>query len=121
MKKIFYLFVVGIAVFSSLELSAQGCVAVRNFVSGTSQFVNAPKSWQFNMNYRYFKSYKHFVGRDEQEHRVENGTEVINHDNSILLGANYTLNNRWNFSAIVPVVYIDRSSLYEHYGNTPGN
>ena len=39
---------------------------------------------------------------------------MINDDNSILLGAQYALNKRWSFSAILPVVYISRSSLYEH-------
>ena len=32
-----------------------------------------------NINNRYFKSYKHFVGKEEQKQRVENGTNVINH------------------------------------------
>jgi hypothetical protein len=105
----------------STSASGQGCVAVRNIAPGAGGFANEPNSWLFTANYRYFHSYKHFVGKEEQTHRVENKNNVINNDHSIILGANYTLNNRWNFSVAVPFIYINRSSLYEHYGNTAGN
>lgn len=106
-----------------LETNAQGCVAVRNMASTCgiafdSLQHNSP--WQFSLNYRYFRSYKHFRGSHEETERVEEGTEVINNDNSVILGASYTLNNRWSFAAIIPFVYIDRSSLYEHKGNNSG-
>jgi hypothetical protein len=78
-------------------------------------------TWQFALNYRYFRSYKHFKGRDEQEHRVEEGTEVINNDNSILLGVSYTASNKLSFGVTIPYLDIDRSSLYEHYGNPSTN
>jgi hypothetical protein len=77
-------------------------------------------TWQVSANYRYFHSYKHFVGKEEQKQRTEQHTNVINNDNSLLLGATFTLNKHWSFSAIVPLMYIDRSSLYEHYGNASG-
>jgi predicted porin len=105
----------------SFEAAAQGCVAVRNITNGTNGFSNEPKTWQFSANYRYFHSYKHFVGTDEQEQREENHNNVINNDHSIILGANYTLNNKWSFGISVPFIYINRTSLYEHYGNTAGN
>lgn len=98
----------------------QGCVAVRNMSSSCSMSFDSAitkGSWQFSMNYRYFHSYKHFVGKEEQKHRVEEGTNVINDDHSILLGGLYALNKHWSFAAIIPVVYINRSSLYEHMGN----
>jgi len=75
------------------------------------------KAWQFSLNYRYFRSYKHFRGREEEKNRVEQGSEVINNDNSLLLGISYNLNRRWSVSAVIPYLSIDRSSLYEHYGN----
>lgn len=102
----------------NLDSNAQGCVAVRNMSSWSlgSDSVQT-KSWQFSLNYRYFRSYKHFRGSHEETHRVEQGTEVINNDNSLLFGVSYTLNNRWSVSAIIPYLDIDRSSLYEHYGN----
>ncbi len=103
------------------KVFGQGCVAVRNLTPGVAGAYNQPGSWQLSMNYRYFHSYKHFVGTDEQTQRTAQGTNVINDDNSIILGANYTLNSKWSFGASVPLLYITRSSLYEHWGNTPGN
>lgn len=104
----------------STNAYSQGCIAIRNIVNGTSVSGNQPKTWQFSANYRFFKSYKHFVGTEEQTQRVAQGTNVINHDNSLIFGANYTYNSHWNFSIAIPLLYIDRSSLYEHYGNSSG-
>jgi hypothetical protein len=106
-----------------LDSNAQGCVAVRNMSSwslGAADSVQM-NAWQFSLNYRYFRSYKHFRGSEEEEERVEQGTEVINNDNSVLFGITYALNRRWSLAAIIPYINVDRSSLYEHYGNTPGN
>lgn len=97
---------------------AQGCVAVRNMAT-CSALDSTSSKWQIALNYRYFKSFRHFRGKEEEEERVQNGTEVINHDNSVLLGINYNFNKRWSAAVVIPYVFIDRSSLYEHYGNTP--
>jgi hypothetical protein len=103
---------------SHLDTKAQGCVAVRNMSSWSlGSDSTQTKAWQFSLNYRYFRSYKHFRGSHEETHRVEQGTEVINNDNSLLFGISYILNKRWSVSAILPYLDIDRSSLYEHYGN----
>lgn len=121
MKRKFYIIIVLLLIAStSTDLRAQGCVAVRNMATCSTDSVSKG-SLQFSLNYRYFRSYKHFRGKEEEENRVHEGTEVINKDNSILLGISYSLNERWSFAAIVPYLSIDRSSLYEHYGNTPGN
>jgi hypothetical protein len=116
------LFLFGVTA-SSTEVFAQGCVAVRNMaspVSVTFDSIQHASSWQLSFNYRYFHSYKHFKGDVEQTQRVEQGTNVINNDNSLVIGTSYRLNNRWSFAAIVPLVYMDRSSLYEHKGNSSG-
>lgn len=90
---------------------AQGCVAVRNMASCSMVFDStSSRAFQFSMNYRYFKSFRHFTGKEEDKERVDENTNVINHDNSIILGVNYTINNRWSVSVGIPVVYIDRSS-----------
>jgi hypothetical protein len=103
------------------QASAQGCVAVRNMASCSILGDSATaKGWQLSLNYRYFKSYKHFRGDHEEKERVENGTQVINHDNSVLLGVLYNFNNRWSAAATIPYLFIDRSSLYEHKGNNSG-
>ena len=94
---------------------AQGCVAVKNMSSHSLNYGDeAARGWQFSLNYRYFRSFKHFKGSDYQEERLENHTEVINNDNSVILGVDYRFSNKWNVGLSLPYVYIDRSSLYEH-------
>lgn len=100
------------------KTSAQGCVAVRS--NGNTCSIGNPataKGWSFNFNTRYFRSYKHFVGTEEQKERVENNTEVINHSFSWDLTLTRTLNKYWSMSLNVPVLSNVRSSMYEHYGN----
>ena len=100
---------------------AQGCVAVKNMSSHNLNYGDETHNgWQFSLNYRYFRSYKHFRGKEEEHHRVDQGTEVINNDNSINLGINYSFNSRWSATIAIPFIYIDRSSLYEHSGNNGG-
>jgi len=51
----------------------------------------ALSNWTVSVNNRYFKSYKHFVGKEEQHERVEAGTEVINHFASTEFGISRNL------------------------------
>jgi hypothetical protein len=113
-----YLFICMIA-FGSLKLNAQGCVSIRS--NGGSCNISQPESRQANswilaFNYRYFRSYKHFVGTEEQKKRVEEGSEVINHANLFEIAATKILNKRWSMSFYLPVSSYTRSSLYEHSG-----
>lgn len=100
--------------------NGQGCVAVRNLGLGATGITNEPKTWTISTNYRFFHSYKHFVGSERQTHREKEHTNVINNDHSLILGANYWITSKWGVSASVPLIYIHRSSLYEHYGNASG-
>lgn len=121
--KFYYLSILALLVSfaAHLDAHAQGCVAIRNIYSCPTNFDSLSNTkWQVSLNYRYFRSYKHFRGKDEETERVEKGTEVINNDNSILLGISYNVTKRFSVSAILPYLYIDRSSLYEHYGNDSG-
>jgi len=102
--------------------AAQGCVAIRS--TGNSCSPGKPgesKAWLLNLNNRYFKSYKHFVGTAEQKHRVDSSTEVINHSYSLDITLTRAFNNRWSASITVPVISNARSSKYEHYGNANKN
>src|SRR6186713_3376271 len=97
--RLYYLYTLLLVVLSGLcvDSNAQGCVAVRNMSAwslGAADSIQT-NAWQFSLNYRYFRSYKHFRGSEEEEERVEQGTEVINNDNSILAGISYSLNKRW--------------------------
>jgi len=79
--------------------------------------VQQASGWTLAINTRYFKSYKHFVGTEEQKERVEKGTEVINHSTATEFGLTRQLNNRWSLAFFAPIINNIRSSKYEHYGN----
>lgn len=99
----------------------QGCVAIRS--NGSACTITgahdpaAAHNWVVALNSRYFKSYKHFVGTEEQKERVERGTEVINHTFSTEVGLTRNFNPRWSAALFVPLTSNARSSMYEHYGN----
>src|ERR1700741_3696559 len=79
----------------------QGCVAIK----GTAGICSRPtdvKGWELNLNNRYFRSYKHFVGTIEQKQRVEEGSEVINHSYELDVTATRTLNSRWSLAFVLP-------------------
>lgn len=112
-----------ISCFSTLCYS-QGCVAIRPGGTCSIGGHNNNSSmlqkgqWQIAATYRYFESYKHFKGDVEQTERVANGTQVINTSNSLDFNLTYAVNNRLSFSVNLPLISYDRSSLYEHYGNS---
>lgn len=103
----------------SSRAHAQGCVAIRSVGGlGTMDHGNdsSQQKWLLNINNRYFNSYKHFVGDVEQKHRVDAGTQVINHAYTMDVAVTWILNHRWSVSADVPIISNTRSSLYEHGG-----
>ncbi len=98
--------------------SAQGCVAIRS-TGGVcsmdhSEVTDTSSKWEFNANNRYFKSFRHFIGTDQQKQRIEQGTNVINHSYTLDLTPTYHLNKWWSFSIDMPIIANSRSSLYEH-------
>ena len=100
------------------KTDAQGCVAIRsNGNTCSSAKAGDAKGMVFNFNTRYFKSYKHFVGTEEQHERVDGGTEVINHSLNWDFTLTKNLNKFWSFAVNVPLISNVRSSMYEHYGN----
>ena len=69
-----------------LKSLGQGCVAVRSggAVCTRQEPGHENKgSWQLNLNYRYFHSFRHFVGTQEQKERVEKETDVRNWSRSM--------------------------------------
>lgn len=113
-----------LSVFSVENISAQGCVAIRNMgcsgttIGGETTGFLQKGQFQITGNYRYFKSYKHFRGSHEEAERVEKHTEVINKVHSLDLGLSYGVTNRFSLNLTLPYNHYDRSSLYEHYGNS---
>ncbi len=97
---------------------SQGCVAIRHFscAVGTSLESNLleQSTIQLGMNYRYFKSFRHFRGTEEEPDRVANETEVVNHQHAWDVTINYGITNRLYAGITIPTVINTRSSLYEH-------
>jgi len=101
------------------KVAAQGCVAIRStggiVTSCQQNHVGENGSgWLFSANNRYFKSYKHFIGKEEQKQRQEQQTEVINHSYTMDLALVRVINPRWSILIDVPIESYRRSSLYEH-------
>ena len=69
MKKIILFSIVAIFALNNKSV-AQGCVAIRS--NGNTCSMGSPaaaKGWLMNINNRYFKSHRHFVGTIEQKER----------------------------------------------------
>lgn len=115
MKKI--ILITSLFIFISLQSYSQGCVAIRSNGVCTMEHPmsdSAARSWQLNTGYRYFKSFRHFRGKEEQKERLIAGTEVINWQTTLDISVVRQFNQRWSMSVGLPLVYNDRSSLYEH-------
>ena len=116
MKKI--IVILFIAFFAQYNtLNAQGCVAIKG--NAASCMMVHPEStnqagWLFSTSARYFKSFRHFSGTEENKARLIDHTEVINHTAIVDLALTRVLNDRWSLMIDVPVIGNDRSSLYEH-------
>ena len=118
MKKILVILVIVLLSALTGKTFSQGCVAIRS--TGAICSMHMPDSlmhnngWQLSLNYRYYKSYKHFVGENEQKLRVDTGSNVINHSNTIDVVVTHELNDRWSLALDAPILANSRSSLYEH-------
>jgi hypothetical protein len=109
------------------KTNAQGCVAVRQMggicALGTSNSYNlSKKELQVGANYRYFHSWRHFVGKDEQYERqttggglgadgVDRGNAVNIYSHAVDFNFNYGLTNRIQLYAAIPYVHNERSQV----------
>lgn len=115
---------ISVFILAQQYVKAQGCVAIRStgaVCTRQEASLNKSGGWQLNTSYRYFKSFRHFVGTEEQKERVEKGTDVRNWQHTLNLTLVRQFNNRWSMSIDAPILYNDRSSMYEHYGNSSTN
>jgi hypothetical protein len=113
MKK--FLIIAAILVIAYSSSNAQGCVAIRSTGSSCSiEKAGTEYKWQFNANYRYFKSFRHFNGKEEQKQRLVDQTDVRNFSHSLDLSIVRQLNSRWSIGLNMPLLANVRSSLYEH-------
>jgi hypothetical protein len=101
----------------------QGCVAIRStggFCTRDQATAHDSKKWMLSIGNRYFKSFRHFVGKEEQKHRIEEGTQVINYSYTLDLTLTRNFKDGWSLAVDIPVISNDRSSMYEHGGNNGG-
>lgn len=113
MKQIIIFFILLVAGFTSYS---QGCVALRSTGGYCTMQHTDNSKWQLSVTGRYFKSFRHFVGKEEQEEREKAGTEVINHQLLMDLAITHYIDQRWSLMVDVPLLSNTRSSLYEHQG-----
>lgn len=99
---------------------SQGCVSAPgnpmcSLLPGDLEHsLSQANTWTASFTYRYFESFRHFVGDEEQPERIEIGNNVINTVHSWDLALTYGINSRWSVSAAVPFFYAERTSWYEH-------
>ena len=106
-----------IILFLTQQSFGQGCVAVRHFGTCSANLSHntfGKGDIQAGINYRYFKSFRHFRGTHEEPDRVTSGTEVINHSNNWEYSVSYWLSGKTNLAIGIPTQINARSSLYEH-------
>lgn len=110
----------------SAELKAQGCVAVRQMGGinplSTNGYTLPKGEFQVGGSYRYFHSWRHFVGKEEQPDRQThgggfdaNGKELGNAVNifshAFDLNISYGLSDRLQLNVAVPYVHNERSQV----------
>lgn len=118
-------FILGTLFITSLTFQqavGQGCVAIKQVSSvglgsSSSSFLKK-NDIQVGLNFRHFKSFRHFAGTTENPDRVVSGTEVINWSSALDFNIAYGLKNYWYITSSIPFSYTDRSSLYEHGRNS---
>jgi hypothetical protein len=120
MKKI--IFTLLITAITTLKLFSQGCVAIRS-TGGVCTMDEHPDSsikagaWLFNANSRYYKSFRHFVGKQEQFQRIDQlHNNVINKVFTQDFGFTRIFNDRWSLAIDIPYADNSRSQL----NTTPG-
>src|SRR5690348_14659146 len=105
---------------------AQGCVAVRqmggNMICSGSSY-NLPKGeLAFGTTYRYFHSFRHYVGTEEQEYRQttqggfdyagnEKGNAVNIYSHALDINFSYGITDRFQVNLAIPFVHNERSQV----------
>ncbi|HOX82955.1 MAG TPA: hypothetical protein PLJ60_18185 [Chryseolinea sp.] len=128
MKTRLHFLILTIILFSAsyFDVNAQGCVAVRQMGGVNPLSISGytlPKGeFQIGTGYRYFHSFRHFVGTEEQTHRQTtggghdaNGKELGNavniYSHAIDFNASYGITDRLQVSMFIPFVHNERSQV----------
>ncbi|MEA5258023.1 hypothetical protein VB264_09525 [Arcicella aquatica] len=113
-KTLLSLAIASSALFIHEQANAQGCVAVRqmggiNAMSASSSYNLAKGEFQVGANYRYFHSWRHFVGTEEQPQRETLGNAVNIYQHAVDFNVSYGLSSRLQLNATLPFVNSERS------------
>ena len=103
--------------FNNSDVLAQGCVAIRS-TGGVCTMGEHPDSnsnkgaWLFNSNTRYYKSFRHFVGKMEQYQRIDVlHNNVINKVVTQDFSFTRVFNQRWSLNIDIPYADNSRSQV----------
>lgn len=120
---VFILLLIG---YTHVDVQAQGCVAVRQMGGinplSTSGYSLGKGEFQVGVSYRYFHSFRHFVGTEEQPHRQntgggfdangkEKGNAVNIYSHAVDLNISYSISDRFQVNMAVPWVHNERSQV----------
>jgi hypothetical protein len=121
MKQIITILLCAFLVITTNNVNAQGCVAIRS-TGGSLCTMQHPEEktandqWQLNIGYRYFHSFRHYVGKEEQKERLEEHTEVINNVGTVDISIARNITPRLSFVVGFPVLANTRSQR-ARFGN----
>ena len=95
---------------------AQGCVAIRSTggictMNEHPDSTNSSAYWLVNSNNRYYRSFRHFVGKAEQYQRLALHNNVINKVYQQDITLTRVFNRRWSMSVDLPISDNSRSQL----------
>ncbi|MEP6647868.1 MAG: hypothetical protein ABJC12_12335 [Saprospiraceae bacterium] len=109
-----------------LNADAQGCIGVRQMgglsLSPSDSYNLMKGNFQVGANYRYFHSWRHYVGTEEQPQRQltggghdadgnDRGNAVNIYSHALDINFNYGLSNRLQLNATIPYVHNERSQV----------
>ncbi len=114
-------------IIANQQISAQGCVAVRQMggvtaLNGANSYNLGKGEFQIGANYRYFHSWRHFVGTEEQPQRQntgggigldgkDHGNAVNIYSHAVDLNFSYGLTSRLQLNLTLPWVHNERSQV----------
>jgi hypothetical protein len=125
MKKIFIILIAILAI--NYNSNAQGCVAVRQMggvgaMCSSNSYNLSKGDLQVGASYRYFHSWRHFVGTEEQPQRQitgggldkngkSRGNAVNIYSHAVDINLSYGLTNRLQLNVSLPWVHNERSQV----------
>jgi len=111
----------------STKTNAQGCVAIKQMggvtaLSESNSYNLNRGDFQIGANYRYFHSWRHYVGTIEQPDRQttggghdangnDRGNAVNIYSHSFDLNFSYGLSKRWQLNLTIPYLHNERSQV----------